>query len=200
MKTLSIIAIAGIASAASADNLWAANPGSSVNTQQSGLASGTYDYSFSDMEHWGLQGDPDNLIVSLDLNALLGGAAGADAFLTGVAWDVTVTTEDPSWLSEASYNFNGEIFLAPGAGEDFPGTNSYSSGGIVDFSDNGIPDVLAAGGILNIEFFDSFDDFAGAVDALSSGTLTLAVDYKVPAPAGLAVLGLGGLAAARRRR
>ena len=200
MKTLSIIAIAGLASVASADQMWAANPGSSFNTQQSGLVSGTTTYSFTDAAHWGLQGDPDNMIVSLDLNALLGGAACADAFVTGIGWDVSITTEDPSWLSEASYDLNGEIFLSPGAGEDNPGSNSYSSGGILDLGDNALPDILAAGGILNIEFFDSFDDFAGAIDAFSSGSLTFAVDYKVPAPAGLAVLGLGGLVATRRRR
>ncbi len=199
MKTLSLIAIAGLASGAAADNLWSANPSSGINTQQSGLASGTYDYTFGDTAHWDLQGDSDNVIVTLDLNALLGGAAGADAFLTGVGWDVSVTSTDPSWLSEASYSFNGEIFLAPGAGDDFPGSSSYSNP-IVDFTDNALPDVLAAGGILTIEFFDSFDDFADAIDGFSSGTLTLAVDYKVPAPAGLAVLGLGGLVAARRRR
>ena len=200
MKTLSLIAVAGLASAAAADQMWSANPSSSFSNQQSGLASGTYDFTFGDTAHWDLQGDPDNVIVSLDLNALLGGAAGADAFVTGIGWDVTVTTTDPSWLSEATYSLNGEIFVSPGAGEDVPGTNSYSSGGILDLGDNALPDILAAGGILNIEFFDSFDDFEDAIDGFSSGTLSLAVDYKVPAPAGLAVLGLGGLVAARRRR
>ena len=34
----------------------------------------------------------------------------------------------------------------------------------------------------------------------TNGTLTIAADYTVPAPAGLAVLGLGGLVASRRRR
>jgi hypothetical protein len=200
MKTLSLIAVAGLASAAAADQMWAANPSSSFSNQQSGFASGTYDYNFGETAHWDLQGDPDNVVVTLDLNALLGGAAGADAFVTGIGWDVTVTTTDPSWLSEATYNFNGEIFVTPGIGEDVPGTNSYSSGGILDLGDNALPDILAAGGILTIEFFDSFDDFADAIDGFSSGTLTLAVDYKVPAPAGLAVLGLGGLVATRRRR
>jgi hypothetical protein len=200
MKTLSLIAVAGLASAAAADQMWAANPSSSFSNQQSGFASGTYDYNFGETAHWDLQGDPDNVVVTLDLNALLGGAAGADAFVTGLGWDVTVTSTDPSWLSEATYSFNGEIFVTPGVGEDFPGTNSYSSGGILDLGDNGLPDILAAGGILTIEFFDSFDDFADAIDGFSSGTLTLAVDYKIPAPAGLAVLGLGGLVATRRRR
>jgi hypothetical protein len=200
MKTLSLIAVAGLASAAAADQMWAANPSSSFSNQQSGFASGTYDYNFGETAHWDLQGDPDNVVVTLDLNALLGGAAGADAFVTGIGWDVTVTTTDPSWLSEATYNLNGEIFVSPGAGDDFPGSSSYSSGGILDLGDNALPDSLAAGGILTIEFFDSFDDFADAIDGFSSGTLTLAVDYKVPAPAGLAVLGLGGLVATRRRR
>jgi hypothetical protein len=136
MKTLSLIAVAGLASAAAADQMWAANPSSSFSNQQSGFASGTYDYNFGETAHWDLQGDPDNVVVTLDLNALLGGAAGADAFVTGLGWDVTVTSNDPSWLSEATYNFNGEIFVTPGIGEDVPGTNSYSSGGILDLDDD----------------------------------------------------------------
>ena len=200
MKTLSIIAIAGLASAASADRMWAADPSNTFSNNTAGFASTVYDFTFGDTAHWDLQGDADNVVFTLDLNALVGGAAGADAFVTGLGWDVTVTTTDPSWLSEATYNFNDEIFVTPGVGEDFPGTNSYSSGGILDLGDNGLPDITAAGGILTIEFFDSFDDFADAIDGFSSGTLSLAIDYKVPAPAGLAVLGLGGLVATRRRR
>ncbi len=202
MKTLSIIAIAGIATAASASGIVAnGNFTHSASNQTGQTATGTYVFSFGDTEHWGLLGDPQNIIQSLDLNALLGGAAGADAFVTGLGWDVTVTAPTPSWLSEAGYGFSGQVNLAPGTGDDFSGgPTAYSSGGIIDISDAVGFDILAAGGNLDIEFFDGFDDFAGAPDGITSGSLTLVVSYKVPAPAGLAVLGLGGLAAARRRR
>lgn len=201
MKTLSIIAVAGLASVAAADFDLAQAPGTNsvVRTTTSGFVSGTYTYTFGDTEHFGLIGDPANFIDTIDLNALLGGAAGADAFVTGIAWDVSVTSTDPSWLSEAGYSFNGEINLTPGAGDDFSGAASYSNP-VVDLTDNGLADILATGGVLNIEFFESFDDASVSPDSVTSGSITLVVDYKVPAPAGLAVLGLGGLVAARRRR
>ncbi len=201
MKTLSIIAIAGLASAAAADAALTANPNYAGHNAgpRSNFASGTMTVAV-DYDHWDLNLDPDNVVISIDLNAALGGVAGADAFVTGIGWDTTIMAFDPSWLSESSYDFGGQIFLAPGAGDDFSGTSSYSSGGIVDLSDNGLPDILAAGGVLTIEMFEGFDDFPDAVDSHQSGTLTLVVDYKVPAPAGMAVLGLGGLVATRRRR
>ncbi len=201
MKTLSIIAIAGLASAAAADAALTANPNYAGHNAgpRSNFASGTMTVAV-DYDHWDLNLDPDNVVISIDLNAALGGVAGADAFVTGIGWDTTIMAFDPSWLSESSYDFAGQIFLSPGAGDDFAGTASYSSGGIVDLGANGLPDILAAGGILTIEMFEGFDDFADAVDSHQSGTLTLVVDYKVPAPAGLAVLGLGGLVATRRRR
>jgi hypothetical protein len=201
MKTLSLIAVAGLASAAVADARITANPNFAGHDAgpRTDFVSTTYTFDV-DTAHWDALGDPDNEVITLDLNAILGGVAGADAFVTGLGWDTTIETVGASWLSESSYDFNGEIFLSPGAGDDMPGTMSYNSGGILDLSDNGLPDILAAGGILTIEAFEGFDDVADAIDSFQSGTLTLAVDYKVPAPAGLAVLGLGGLVAARRRR
>jgi hypothetical protein len=199
MKTLSIIAIAGLAATAGAQNLLSTGAyGHSASNQTGATATSTFTYTF-DQSHFGLIGDPLNFIDSLDLNAILGGVSGEDAFVTGIGWDVTVEAFDPSWLSEAGYSFNGEVNLSPGAGDDFAGVASYSSGGIIDISDAVGFDILAAGGILNIEFFDGFDDDIDP-NSVSFGTLDIQVSYKVPAPAGLAVLGLGGLVAARRRR
>ncbi|MBZ0171556.1 MAG: hypothetical protein K8E66_04180 [Phycisphaerales bacterium] len=201
MKTLSIIAIAGLASAAAADAALTVNPAYAGHNAgpRSNYASGTMTVAV-DYDHWDANLDPSNTVLFLDLNAALGGIAGNDAYVTGIGWDTTIATVGGSWLSESAYDFAGQIFLSPGAGDTFSGTAAYSSGGIVDLSDNGLPDILAAGGILSLEMFESFDDVADAIDSHQAGSLTLVVDYKVPAPAGLAVLGLGGLVAARRRR
>lgn len=202
MKTLSIIAIAGLASVAVADARLSANPnyaGHSGVVDRTQYVSAVYDFTFDDA-HWDLQGSPNNTVFTLDLNALLGGIAGDDAFVTGLGWNVNLETVGASWLSEAVYNYSGQIFLTPAVGENAPGAGNFASGGILDLGDNGLPDILAAGGILTIELFESFDDVAGAIDTFADGTLTLAVDYKVPAPGALAVLGLGGLVASRRRR
>ncbi|MGB0514864.1 MAG: hypothetical protein ACPGJE_08505, partial [Wenzhouxiangellaceae bacterium] len=81
-----------------------------------------------------------------------------------------------SWLSEATIQFSNSsgsadpnaINLTVGAGEDTPGDQDFSSGGaIIDFSDNGLPDVTAgADGILRLQLFEGFDDNPDAIDAV----------------------------------
>jgi hypothetical protein len=137
MKTLSIIAIAGLASAAAADAQLTANPNYAGHNQgpRDNYASATMTVAV-DYDHWDLDGDSNNVVVMLDLNAALGGLAGQDAFVTGIGWDTTIMAFSPSWLSESSYDFAGQIFLSPGAGDDISGTASYSSGGILDLGDD----------------------------------------------------------------
>ena len=205
MKVLSIIAIAGLASAASADALYSNHTAGQL-PQTGTLTSGTFDVNLSDVESWDAQGSANNVVMLVDVNAALGGVGAAS--MTGIGWDVTISTVGASWLSEAGAYFDDNIapdglglFLSPGAGNDAPGTASFSSGGIIDLSDNNIADIALADGILRIEFIEGFDDVPGAIDAFMSGTFTIAADYNaVPAPAGLAILGLGGLVATRRRR
>lgn len=208
MKTLSIIAIAGLAAAATANPALEWRGATPQSTDLRGpTASGTFTVDLSGVASWDAQGDSDNDILLIDVNAALGGVSGAAATMTGIGWDNTIATQGASWLSEAVMYFDDNIapdlsglFLTTGIADGFPGTASYSSGGILDLSDNSIPDIALADGILRIEFYESFDDVADAIDALYGGTLTIAADYTVPAPAGLAVLGLGGLVATRRRR
>jgi hypothetical protein len=200
MKTLSIIALAGLATVATANPYLTRNTAYTGHTSvdRSNYVRGTYVFSFDDA-HWDLNLSPNNTVFSIDLNAALGGLAGNDAFVAGIGWDINLETVGGSWLDEAAYDFAGQIFLTPAAGNSAPGAGNFNSP-VVILADIPLPDIQAAGGILTIELFESFDDVAGAIDAFASGSLTLVVDYKVPTPAGLAVLGLGGLAAARRRR
>ncbi|MBL4660693.1 MAG: hypothetical protein JKY19_10070 [Alcanivoracaceae bacterium] len=117
------------------------------------------------------QDDPDNVIAS----CVAGGS------ITGVEWTgVTVETVGASWLSEATFLFTDSaggqgVGLNVGNGDGAPGVATYSSGGIVDFTDNGIPDIVALGdGQLPIQFFESFDDNPNALDAnYTAGTLTI---------------------------
>jgi len=97
-----------------------------------------------------------------------------------------------------SSHFDG-ISLTPGVRDDFPGTGTYSSGGIVSLIASGQDFHLSSDGLLNLEFFESFDDVAGAPDAifLPGSTLTI---HQFPTPGSLAILGITGLAATRRRR
>lgn len=188
--TLSGIALAGVASVASA---------------------GLITVDVSGVESNGPQGDPLNTTITVDLAAELGAASGTQVNVDGLGWDVTIEAFTPSWLSEASIAFDNsggttQLILAPGAGDDLPGVGTYSSGGIIDLStvSPGLNFSLSDG-VLVLEFFDSFDDGLDPEAIWRSGTLTIeafAADVDVPAPAAIVLLatGLFGVALRRRRR
>lgn len=119
--------------------------------------------------------DPDNEVIVYDLAAALGFSSGTPLTMTGIGWDVTIDTIAPgqgSWRSEAISYFDDNIapdasglFLSPGVADTSPGTSHYTSGGIVDLTDNSIPDIFLPNGVLRIYLYEDFDDLAGAIDA-----------------------------------
>ena len=139
----------------------------------------------SGIESWDFQGDANNTILNVFV--------GAGATITNIAWNVNLTTIGISWADENTMTFNGAQSINVAAGDAFTVSNANYAGSAA----SGI--VLDGSGMLSIEFHEvGFDDNANAVDSFfNSGSLT--VSY-VPAPSALAVLGLGGLAAGRRRR
>lgn len=167
----------------------------------------TVDVDLSGAYSCDLPGAPCNLTTTIDLTAF----AAAPIALTGVGWDVTIETVGASWLSEAVISLQNpvgsELFtLTAGAGDNAPGLASYSSGGIIDLNAALGFQPLISDGMLTLEFYESFDDVSGAIDAfyLDGSKLTLEFETFVAAsePTVLALLGLGlvGIAFARRRR
>jgi hypothetical protein len=97
-------------------------------------------------------------------------------------------------------DIQGEIFVTPGIGSDFAGTSSFSSGGLIDLVGSGLDFFLGGDGVLNIEFFESFDDVDGAIDATFLPGSKLYLQFFVPSPGAPFIFGLGALVATRRRR
>jgi hypothetical protein len=128
------------------------------------------------VESWDLLGDPSNTVLTEFV--------GEGNAMTGLGWDLTITTVGASWLSEAMIYFDGQdldgsgLFLTPGVGFGQPGSMQFSSGGILDLTDNGIPNIpIGDDDRLYLEFFESFDDVSDAADAFyspnASGTPTI---------------------------
>jgi hypothetical protein len=147
-------------------------------------------------------GDPLNEVYDISI--------GTNSEVVGIGWDVSLFADSPSWLSEMVVNFGSSsaafVNLTVGIGDNEPGTQSYSSGGIVDLVGIGLNFSVNADGILRMEFFESFDDFPDDWDGRwLSGALSIqtADTGAVPEPATWAMMiagfGLVGLAARRRR-
>lgn len=152
---------------------------------------------------WDLLGDRSNTVLVIDLASELGLPAGSPVTMTGIGWDVFLRTVGDSWLSEARIYFDDNVnpdqvglFLTVGFGDDFPGNNSYSSGGVIKLADAGIPDIALPDGNLRIEFYEQVDNFPNSLDARWAGTLTI---QAVPEPGALSLLALAGLRLLRRR-
>ena len=133
-----------------------------------------------------------------------------DVTITGIGWDNVVGNGDDTgvtWGNEMtmavvdSGDLNG-VFISffPSEGGATAGGvwGPASSGGIIDLASQGLAFNTTSGSLL-VEFFESYNDVDGATDAhYESGTVT--IEYSVPAPGALALLGLAGLAGGRRRR
>lgn len=128
---------------------------------------------------------------------------GPGVHITGLSWDVDLTADTPSWLSEMSVDVNdggspsAGVSLSPGFGVNSPGSQSFS--GSADLVALGFDFYLGASGMLFFEFFETFDDNFGLRDGIwTRGSLTVTVPE--PGTYGLAALALLGLGAASRRR
>lgn len=192
IKALTIAVFAGIASAspiASTDieSLEIQNPADSPTTMLIDL---------SGFNSWDTKGSPFNESLVIPFPSRFQ--------ITGISWDLTIETIGGSWLSEPNIRlFNtdetGGFTFVPGIGFDNSGIMTFV--GSIDLVASGDDFTTNTDNLLNIEIFESFDDFPGGIDALFQNGSSLTIHLKkVPAPGSLALLGLGGLVATRRRR
>ena len=135
---------------------------------------------------------------------------GSGSLITGIAYNVNVTSYNPSWVSEIALFFgnsartNGLIFT-PGFGDEFSGNATYA--GTVNLVALGLNTVVGADGLLRLEYFEEFNDFAGAADGIwNSGTITFTysptISAAVPESATWAMMlaGFGLIGSGMRRR
>ena len=99
------------------------------------------------------------------LNEILSVFIGVGGEVTGIGWDVNLTSIGASWASEAVMGFEGQVNLTV-SGDANPVTNTNYASGIIDLGDDaGLPNItVGADGILDIEFSESFVDNAGTGD------------------------------------
>tara|TARA_R110002073_G_scaffold336260_1_gene531429 strand:+ start:188994 stop:189515 length:522 start_codon:yes stop_codon:yes gene_type:complete len=134
------------------------------------------------------------------INTTLNIYVGYSATITNISWDVNLTTFTqpnatfPSWASEAVMLFQGAETVNV-SNDAFGVVNQNYAGSQASAL------VLGADGILEIEFFESFDDAAGFADAQFEAGSTITIHgYAHPTPSSLAAFAAFGLFTSRRKR
>lgn len=181
MKTTAILAIAGLATAASAQTVIDL---SGINVDGSAPTS----FTIFQSDHGAMT------TLDFDLTVDVGGVGG------NASWGSEVHIAMTHVASGFTFTADGSDFNFADTGPDDLTFGWGNSGGVFSFS--GSVDMSGSGpsdtwGDWEITLSDEFDDFGIDHTYLSGSTITI---NKVPAPGALAVIGLGGLALSRRRR
>lgn len=173
--------------------------GLSINASPTVAAADT-DFSLHNIDlsgrvHNNLQGSSWNTVLRLDLGD-------DDLVLAGIGWDLSATSQHDlplEGLRIAVLNANGDgVLLDPFMGQGGVGAG-VATFDLHDLIADGM-DFELTGGEVFIEFFVSSNEFAGPEGWYATGSGLTLQTAPVPTPGALALLGLGGIGAIRRRR
>lgn len=158
-----------------------------------GVSSPSIEFVLDGLESWDSKDSLDNRYLTED------SISQAGYEVVTISWELDLTTMGNSYASEAVFvlqDMQGSIiaFFTPGLGDDYAVQDHHYSG-TLDLRTLGWETTLSEPG-LKLVAFEAFDDFPGQADAVWSGSVWI----NAPAPGTAALIGLGGLVAARRRR
>lgn len=118
-----------------------------------------------------------------------------------LSWELTGVAPSPSVLSDLRIAILGEglegISLNAFDGLNFDGQSTSASSGTVDLEALGLDFELGASGDMHIVLYSAFDSVQGADGTITAGSISIGI---TPTPGTIAMLGLAGTLAARRRR
>lgn len=110
-------------------------------------------------------------------NTVLSQVIAEDARLVRISWEGTLSTTTPSWLSEFAFTFSNastdaQLTLLPAPYDEFDGHGTYAD--TFDLEAFGVDIAFDAGHALEVELWETYDDFPGQPDAQwINGSLTL---------------------------
>lgn len=125
---------------------------------------------------------------------------GAAGTVVNVSWDVNYESFDPSWMSEVQMAVDTNDDLSLDGDIDALDYGATDNPGVFSFSGSIAASSVSSDGLVYLTVYDLFNDASATPDAKFGAGSSLTVEYIVPAPGSMALLGLGGLVAARRRR
>lgn len=154
----------------------------------------------------------DSVDVNLAGWQTFGGFGSPNNTSTTISLPVGTTIDSVEWIGLTFTSVNGswqsELRLSVSDNGIFPRVWNNAPGGPTSGGTFGpASGVFGAGGNFTMETstllvtaFESFDDGGGSIQDATISAGILRINYTIPTPGALALLGMGGIIAARRRR
>lgn len=140
-----------------------------AQTCQNGNPATTVSVDLSGKKSWEALHDPQNESFSVC-------GFPANANMVGFEWSgIDLSPVGVSWCSEVAFDIHGELIFRPAYSErhNAPCNNNYTGGSTSYLQDNGLTFTAGADGCVNIEIYETYNDYNNAKDAdITAGTLT----------------------------